>query len=224
MSYTSRYFAALSETIMSNKGTVDKFIGDAVMAIWNGWRRMSIMSSTAARPFWPARQANQELNLAFEREGWPPYRTRFGLHTGNVVVGNVGSADRMNYTVLGASVNLAARLEALNKTYGTAALVSEPIKVRAEPILFRSVDRISPKGFAEKFPVSSFGAAARRPGKSERAFCNAWEEIYTTLSAVDYDDHFSCWRRSGILSRRWRRPYHAESIRQKLNERSWVTE
>ena len=61
----------------------------------------------------------------FEREGWPAYRTRFGLHSGEAVVGNVGSSDRMGYTVLGATVNLAARLEALNKDYGTEILVSE---------------------------------------------------------------------------------------------------
>ena len=154
MAYTSRYFAALSETIMSNKGTVDKFIGDAVMAIWNAPAEDADHVANGCAAVLACQNVNQELNLAFEREGWPHYRTRFGLHVGNVVVGNVGSPDRMNYTVLGASVNLAARLEALNKTYGTSALVSEQIKDRASArFLFRSVDRISPKGFAEKFPI-----------------------------------------------------------------------
>ena len=73
-------------------------------------------------------EANRELNAEFEREGWPAYRTRFGLHVGDAVVGNIGSADRMNYTALGATVNLAARLEALNKNYDTTGLLSEAIK------------------------------------------------------------------------------------------------
>ena len=200
---------------MSNKGTVDKFIGDAVMAIWNAPAEDADHVVNGCAAVLACQTANQELNLAFEREGWPPYRTRFGLHTGNVVVGNVGSADRMNYTVLGASVNLAARLEALNKTYGTAALVSEPIKVRADArFLFRSVDRISPKGFAEKFPVFELRCSREAATESDRAFCKAWEEIYTTLSAVDYD-------RSLQLLEAFRRAYpgdgvaryHTESVR-----------
>ncbi|MEI4908435.1 adenylate/guanylate cyclase domain-containing protein, partial [Klebsiella pneumoniae] len=63
-------------------------------------------------------RANDRLNAEFAREGWPLYRTRIGLHSGDAVVGNIGSEDRMNYTVLGATVNLAARLEGLNKNYG----------------------------------------------------------------------------------------------------------
>jgi len=76
------------------------------------------------------------------------------LHVGQAVVGNIGSADRMNYTVLGATVNLAARLESLNKNYGTTALVSEAVKERVEHLFeFRPVDRIKPKGFAAEFQV-----------------------------------------------------------------------
>jgi adenylate cyclase len=98
------------------------------------------------------------------------------MHVGNVVVGNIGSPDRMNYTVLGATVNLAARLEALNKTYGTTALVSEQIKPRGDDLfLFRSVDRISPKGFAEKFPIFELRCRRETAGESDRALCDACE-------------------------------------------------
>ena len=108
-----------------------------------------------APPCSPCIEANRELNAAFEREGWPVYNTRFGLHVGDVVVGNIGSADRMNYTVLGATVNLAARLESLNKNYGTSILVSAALREQRviQRFVFRRVDRISPKGFAEAFDV-----------------------------------------------------------------------
>jgi adenylate cyclase len=154
MQYTSRYFAALSDAIMANKGTVDKFIGDAVMAIWNAPIEDENHVANACAAVLACIEANRELNAAFEREGWPVYNTRFGLHVGDVVVGNIGSADRMNYTVLGATVNLAARLESLNKNYQTTALVSEAVKQRVESRFeFRAVDRIKPKGFVAEFQV-----------------------------------------------------------------------
>jgi adenylate cyclase len=154
MLYTSRYFAALSEAIMANKGTVDKFIGDAVMAIWNAPIEDDDHVANACTAVLACIEANRELNVAFEREGWPAYNTRFGLHVGDVVVGNIGSLDRMNYTVLGATVNLAARLESLNKNYQTTALASEAVKQRVESrFVFRSVGRIKPKGFAAEFQV-----------------------------------------------------------------------
>ena len=154
MQFTSRYFAALSEAIMVNEGTVDKFIGDAVMAIWNAPIEDERHVANACAAVLACIEANRALNAEFERESWPPYHTRFGLHVGQAVVGNIGSADRMNYTVLGATVNLAARLESLNKNYGTTALVSEAVKERVEHLFeFRPVDRIKPKGFAAEFQV-----------------------------------------------------------------------
>jgi adenylate cyclase len=91
MQYTSRYFAALSEAIMANKGTVDKFIGDAVMAIWNAPIEDDDHVANACAAVLACIEANRELNAEFEREGWPAYNTRFGLHVGDVVVGNIGS-------------------------------------------------------------------------------------------------------------------------------------
>ena len=111
MQYTSRYFAALSEAIMANNGTVDKFIGDAVMAIWKAPIGDENHVANACTAVLACIEANRELNAEFQREGWPVYNTRFGLHVGDAVVGNIGSRDRMNYTVLGATVNLAARLD-----------------------------------------------------------------------------------------------------------------
>jgi adenylate cyclase len=169
MQFTSRYFAALSEAIMANKGTVDKFIGDAVMAIWNAPIEDDDHVANACAAVLACIKGNRELNAEFEREGWPAYHTRFGLHVGDVVVGNIGSSDRMNYTVLGAAVNLAARLESLNKQYQTTALVSEAVKQRVEQrFAFRSVDRIKPKGFAAETQVYEL-VGARAEGGVRRA-------------------------------------------------------
>jgi adenylate cyclase len=154
MQYTSRYFAAVSREIMKHGGTIDKFIGDAVMAMWNAPADDADHVSRACAAALAFQRANELLNAEFVREGWPAYQTRIGLHTGEAVIGNIGSEDRMNYTALGATVNLAARLEGLNKNYGTSILVSAAVRNRAAPdFVFREVDRISPKGFAEAFDI-----------------------------------------------------------------------
>lgn len=154
MIQTSRYLAALSEAVMANGGTVDKFVGDAVMAIWNAPSDDADHVAHACAAALACREANRRLNEAFEREGLPAFYTRFGLNTGVAVVGNIGSPDRMNYTVLGATVNLAARLEPLNKEYGTEILVSEAIERRVrDRFTFRFVAAVTPKGFDDSVEV-----------------------------------------------------------------------
>jgi adenylate cyclase len=183
MQYTSRYFAAVSEEIMRHRGTVDKFIGDAIMAIWNAPTDDPDHAVNACAGALAFRRANDRLNVEFEREGWPVYKTRCGLHTGLAVVGNVGSVDRMNYTALGATVNLAARLEGLNKNYGTSILVSAALRQRAASrFIFRSVDRISPKGFAEAFDIYELRCEQDGPDAEDCGSCREWETVYVALS------------------------------------------
>lgn len=182
MQYTSRYFAAVSEEAMKHFGTVDKFIGDAVMAIWNAPADDPDHVCHACAGALAMLLANERLNGEFEQEGWPAYKTRFGLHMGEAVVGNIGSVDRMNYTALGAAVNLAARLEGLNKNYGTSILVSSAVRERAgSEFIFRSVDQISPKGFAESFDI--FELRCVRGDNSDESLSQDWEIIYAALKS-----------------------------------------
>ncbi|MGO8912542.1 MAG: adenylate/guanylate cyclase domain-containing protein [Bradyrhizobium sp.] len=182
MKYTSRYFAAMSREIMSHSGTVDKFIGDAIMAIWNAPADDPNHAANACAAALAFQRANAGLNAEFEKEGWRTYQTRIGLHTGEAVVGNIGSEDRMNYTVLGATVNLAARLEGLNRNYGTSILVSEALRQRtASRFLYRSVDRISPKGFAEAFEIYELRGERGEGDMADDELCRQWEAVYPAL-------------------------------------------
>ncbi len=182
MVYTSRYFAALSDEIMRHQGTVDKYIGDAVMAFWNAPADDPDHTVNACRAVLACLAANDVLDKAFRREGWPSYQTRFGLHVGDAVVGNIGSSDRMNYTALGATVNLASRLEGLNKNYGTRVLVSAAVRERAShAFLFRSVDSIRPKGFAEAIEVSELCGELAQVSEAEIARCRRWDEVYAAI-------------------------------------------
>jgi len=136
------------------------------------WQRERSTACAAALAF---QRANARLNAEFEREGWPAYRTRIGLHSGEAVVCNIGSEDRMNYTTLGATVNLAA-------SYGTSILVSSALKQRAGlRFCFRSIDRIRPKGFAEAFEIYELRYEHAQPDANELEFCRAWEIVYAAL-------------------------------------------
>ena len=149
MHQTSRHFAVLANEFLAEGGTIDKFIGDSVMVFWNAPRLQDDHVERACRATLSAKAANDRLNTQFEAEGLPPFRVRFGIHVGDAIVGNIGSAERMNYTVLGNSVNLAARLEALNKEYGTTILVSQAVRDRVEHCFgFTSIASVIAKGMS----------------------------------------------------------------------------
>jgi adenylate cyclase len=154
MHQTSRHFGALTEAFHAEDGTVDKFIGDSAMVFWNAPHLQADHVERACRAALAARAASDALNGLFEAEGLPLFAVRVGIHVGEAVVGNVGSEERMNYTVLGNSVNLAARLEGLNKEYGTTILVSDAVRKRAEHCFrFKAVASVIAKGMTRETQV-----------------------------------------------------------------------
>jgi len=147
MRQTSRYFSALTDAFLAEGGTIDKFIGDAVMVFWNAPNPQADHVARACRAALAAKAAGERLNAEFEAEGLSPFITRFGIHVGEAVVGNVGSTERMNYTALGNTVNLAARLEGLNKQVGTTILASEDVYSRVrDQFTFNAFDAVVAKG------------------------------------------------------------------------------
>jgi adenylate cyclase len=151
MHQTSRYFAVLTEAFLAEGGTVDKFIGDAVMVFWNAPNPQPDHVARACRAALAGRRACEKLNCQFETEGLKPFFTRFGIHVGEAVVGNLGSTERMNYTALGNTVNLAARLEGLNKQFGTAILVSEDVYLRVQHCFrFKAFEAVIAKGMTKE--------------------------------------------------------------------------
>jgi adenylate cyclase len=154
MHQTSRYFSVLTEAFLAEGGTVDKFIGDAVMVFWNAPNPQPDHVERACRAALAGRTACEKLNSQFETEGLKPFFTRFGIHVGDAVVGNLGSTERMNYTALGNTVNLAARLEGLNKQFGTTILVSESVYFRAQHCFqFRPLESVLAKGMTKETRV-----------------------------------------------------------------------
>jgi adenylate cyclase len=148
--HLGEYFEAYSTQIVASGGTVDKYIGDAIMAFWGAplaSPRHALEACTAALR---GRERLRELRRKWAAEGRPELFTRVGIHTGVVLVGNIGSPARLNYTVMGDSVNLASRLEGLNKAYGTDILLSESTFREAGPdLIARPLDWVSVKGKTE---------------------------------------------------------------------------
>ena len=183
----SHYFEAMSGAVHASGGTTDKFMGDAIMALWNAPALLADHVASGCLGMLAGRAAGATLNAELVAEGVAPFVTRFGLHTGAAVAGNVGSRDRMQYTALGGTVNLAARIESLNKHYGTQLLVSGAVEEATRGrFLYRPVDVVVPYGMT--VPVSLFeligttedGAPhAASPEDAER--CRFWEEAFAAF-------------------------------------------
>lgn len=121
----NEYFTAMAAIIWECRGTIDKFIGDAILAVFGAPVAQPDHALQAVRAALRMQEALGELNRGWSERGSPVLAMGIALHTGTVVAGNVGSPQRMEYTVIGDPVNLTARIEELNKTYGTRVLLSE---------------------------------------------------------------------------------------------------
>lgn len=154
MIHISEYLDEMSKIIKLYNGTIDKYIGDSIMAFWNAPREIDKHEELACECALVIQSKLKELNLKWESEGKPILKTRIGINSSYVVVGNVGSHYRINYTILGDGVNTTSRLEALNKVYKTEILVSEfTYEVVKEKFNFRFLDSVVVKGKSNSIKV-----------------------------------------------------------------------
>jgi adenylate cyclase len=143
------HLAMCTNIIQSLDGTVDKYIGDSVMAFWNAPEDCENHELKACQAALECQEQMVLFNEKNKVEGLPHLKMRIGISTGTVFVGNIGSDDRLNYTAVGDTVNLASRLEGTNKIYKTCVLISDKTAARIrEQILTRPVDKVAVKGKA----------------------------------------------------------------------------
>lgn len=138
----NHYLTAMTDIILKWGGTVDKFEGDAIVAFWGAPVPMTDHAERACRAAMECQATHGSLNERLEKLGFPELITRIGLSTGPMVVGNMGSEKRFDYTIMGDSVNLASRLEGVNKVYGTRLIVSGSTKEAAPAIEFLLLDSV----------------------------------------------------------------------------------
>jgi adenylate cyclase len=151
----SAYFETMTAIIHRHQGTVDKFIGDGIMAFWGAPLADAAHAEHAVRAAIEMQAAMAGLVRDLQSRGLPPIAMRIGMHSGRAVIGNVGSSSRFSYTAVGDAVNLAARLEGANKAFGTGILLSDSTAAQLPAELpLRVLDEVVVKGKTE--PVRVF--------------------------------------------------------------------
>ena len=152
VSLLNRYLTFMSDAILEEKGTIDKYEGDAIIAFFGAPVEIPDHAIRACVTAIAMKRIEEELNrkIMEEKLSPKPLLTRIGINTGSMVAGNMGTGNKMNYTIMGTSVNLAARLEGVNKQYGTWILATEDtIRETEGRILTRKLDRVRVVGINE---------------------------------------------------------------------------
>ncbi len=170
----NEYLDEMTRVVLDERGYLDKYIGDAIMAFWNAPRDVPDHAERALRAAVTMQRGLRELNARWRanEDGRPRLRARIGVHTGDAVVGNVGGKDRFDYSAIGDAVNLAARLEPANDTYGTAIIASRDALEAAgiERFLVRELDLVKVKGKSRPvvmYEVIELAGSALPPGRTD---------------------------------------------------------
>jgi adenylate cyclase len=181
----ARHIDLMSEQIDAARGTIDKFIGDAVMAFWGAPAADAAHALQACRAALACREALNAAAILDDRGR--PLRVRIGINSGRVLVGNIGSDRRLNYTAIGDAVNVASRIEGANTLYGTDIIIGETTRAEAgAAILVRELDRVTLYGrqtgtaLFELLGLAEPGAAAP-----------AWTKTYAAGLAAYRARHFA---------------------------------
>ena len=159
VSLLNRYFTALGQCITEHHGIINKYIGDAIMAIFGAPVESANSAQDAFEAACDMRKALIRVNQEFKAEGLPQLKFGIGIHTGPVFAGTIGAQNRMEYTVIGDTVNTASRLESLCKTYTTDLLISQASAEKLNTTL-TFVDNARIRGKTEAMKLYTFNAAA----------------------------------------------------------------
>lgn len=179
----NRYLTPMTEIVFNNKGTLDKYMGDAVMAFFGAPIAYDSHPQAACQAALDSIEKLKLLQAEFAKEGLPVIDIGIGINTADVSVGNMGSNIVLSYTVMGDGVNLASRLEGINKEYGTRIVISQFTYAKvSEDFVCRELDRVKVKG--KKEPVTIFELLSKRslqpePLKNLTLYHEALNNYYT---------------------------------------------
>ena len=148
--YLNESFTVLADAIIRHDGFLDKFIGDAIMALWGTPVNAENHATNACLAALEMQSALIEANQEWEKKGWPKFQIRIGVNSGDAIIGNFGPPDHLLYTPMGDTINVGARFEGLCKEYGVGVLIGENTRNMAgDSIVVRELDEFTPR-YAEK--------------------------------------------------------------------------
>jgi adenylate cyclase len=142
----NEFLTPLTEVIYKHRGTIDKYMGDCIMAFWGAPLDDPSHARNGILAGLEMQRTLKAMQPVFRAKNWPEIRIGVGLNTGRMSVGNMGSRVRLAYTVMGDAVNLASRLEGITKEYGADIIVGEDTKNAVPEVVFREIDRVRVKG------------------------------------------------------------------------------
>jgi adenylate cyclase len=196
----SAYLEVVTKSINQESGTVDKFIGDGVMAFWGAPVHMDDHAWSACVAALRIQVGMKALNARWVAEDLKPLNARIGIHSDAVLVGNIGSEERISYTVMGDGVNIASRLENVNKEYGTLICVSHSVyKEAGERLCMRPIDDAAVKGRRGRITIyelmGAFGAGPElEPSAATIRLCKLTRNAYNAMSAGDLAQALRCYQ------------------------------
>jgi adenylate cyclase len=188
----SAYLEIVTRAVNDEAGTIDKFIGDGVMAFWGAPALLEDHAWRACVAALRIGQGMDVLNERWQREELKPLNVRVGIHSDAVLVGNIGSLERMGYTIIGDGVNIAARLENVNKEYGTRICISHNVfKEAGERLCVRPINDVTVRGRRAKIPVyelmGAFGTdPALEPDPATVRLCRLTRLAHEALIQEDF--------------------------------------
>ncbi len=195
-SLLNEYMTAMTEIVFKHDGVLDKYIGDAIMAFWNApmWQEDHALRACQTALDMVARI--REMQADWARRGLPQLDLGIGINTGRMVVGNMGSRERLAYTVLGDTVNVASRLEGLNKEYGTRIVIGEGTRAAAgDRLEYRFLDLVAVKGRTEPLAVYEVVATAGQDTESRRGALDRYAQGLAHYQQRRWREAADCFRR-----------------------------
>ena len=187
--YINLYLTAMSEDIRgAYRGTLDKYIGDAVMAFWGAPVAFADHASRGVATALLMQQSAERLNADFIARGWPELKIGIGVNSGMMHVGDMGSAIRKAYTVMGDAVNLGSRLESITKVYGVGICVGDATRAAAPEYTYRELDLVRVKGKNE--PVAIFEPVGRTDAVTPELAAQVaeWNDALALVRAQRWDE------------------------------------
>jgi adenylate cyclase len=181
------YLGEMSGLILTHNGTLDKYIGDAIMSFWNAPLLQENHAELACRAALAMRDREAKIQPELAAYGAKGMLTRIGINTGPMVVGNMGSPQKFNYSVLGDSVNLGSRLEGANKFYGSRILISETTAhLVKDKFVLRQLDVLRVKG--KQQPLAAYELIAEgTPNADIAARIAGYEQAFSLYQAMKWD-------------------------------------